>query len=533
MELIITILFLMRTVMSHEIISTYYGEECDNKICEYVNKVTLNVHGFMFGPQVIGYDNLTNTDIIFDLNSIYVTYGQNIDKLRACIPYYKYDYNCVNEIFGLDYELPCTNSISDGCPDDTFYSIVPYTNGDCMGKQFRYIETVHFANCTEVLCTRSSNYEFRISGTILYNNLTRPFDIMLEYGAINKISDDIRINVVQLNKEYRYPTASLCARNLDDHVVLNLSHYTMDHYMSRRVLSGHLISNFVRDDTEYDFADLLISEKGFMKNEYGTYLFMYYKPNATCIPVPYSDKYDISSHLMKYNGYTVFRDYNCTKRMTLREIYECNMYQGQGYEDSEGNKFCVVEDRLIPVDANRLSSTITDDVIIQLSFTGNYAIKQVFYDRCRIKEIEYINNTLYIYDCEDPIHVKNMYTGMVYKVYNNMTITLPNGVYTVVDYINAPSFLVTENESTTQMYYAEDKMYVMTMLKLGFSVNVIENAKSYLIFYLILILSTLFILVIFIVLIIKLRYKALKCHKSKAQDIEDKGIDEPVFEYNF
>lgn len=519
-----------RLVISHEIISTYYGEECDNKICEYVNKVTLNVHGFMFGPQVIGYDNLTNTDIIFDLNSIYVTYGQNIDKYRACIPYYQYNYNCVNEIFGLDYDLPCANSISQGCPDDTFYSIVPYVNGDCMGKQFRYIETVHFANCTEILCTRSTNYEFRISGSIQYNNLTRPFDIMLEYGTLNKISDDIKINVVQLNQEYRYPTDSLCARGQDNYVVLNLSRHTMDHYMSRRVLSGHLISNFVRDDKEYNYADLLISEKGFMKNEYGTYLFMYYKNNGTCTPVPYADHYDIVSGLMKYDGTTVYRDSNCTKRMVLREMYECNMWQGHGFEDSEGNKFCEVEGKLIPVDADRLSSTITDDVIIQLSFSGNYAVKQVFYDRCRIKEIEYINNTLYIYDCTDYIHVKNMYTGVVYRVHNNMTISLPNGVYVVVDYINAPSFLVTDHESTTEMYYANDKLYVLTMLQLGFSVNTIESAKSYLVFYLVLILCSVTLLGLIIIVVIKIKYKALKC-KNKA-DTYNSG-DEPVFDSNF
>lgn len=503
-------------VVSHEIISTYYTEQCDNKLCEYVNKVTLNVHGFMLQPSIIGYDNMTQSDIIFDLNSFYATYGQEIQKMRACVPYYSYDYNCWNEILGIDYDLPCTNPISIGCPNDEFYSIVPYVGNDCVGKQYRYIEKVFFRNCTEISCTISKHKQLRLSGTIIYNNLTRPFDIPIEYGVLNKISDDIKINVVQVKDLYRDDTDSICADALSNYVVLNLSHHTMDHYMNRRVMDGHLVSNFVRDDKEYDFADLMISDKGFIKNEYGVYLFMYYRNNGTCIPVPYSEQFDKNSNVLKtIEGKTVYQDVNCTKREIIKQSYECNLYQQEGVLDSEGNLFCLMGHSLKPVSGSRLSSNILDDIIIQLSFSGNYAVKQVFYDRCRIKEIEYVNNTIYIYDCMDPVHIKNLYTEIVYKVHNNMTIDLPNGIYSVVDYINAPTFLVNNHEATTNMYYADDRFYVNAMLGLGFSINTIESTRSYLFFYITALLLAMICVLTLTILTIKLTYKVRKCKNTK------------------
>lgn len=314
----------------------------------------------------------------------------------------------------------------------------------------------------------------------------------------------------------------VCKTSSNEEIVLDLlKGMDINEFLSRRIVNQHLITNFQESLLPYEIdKDLEINRKGIFKNGNSTYFFLYYmaptlNETSRCMPILYSDHYTVlAEYQLEIDGRTteIFADKNCTKhpvQMPTGTPSGCR----DGIIDDEDNLFCYDSGFLTLYSGKMVSQEIQDDFIVQFSYTGNYKAKQVFYDRCRVRSIEYVNDTIHLYDCEDYVHLKNKYTGMVYKVIDGMSIELPDGIYYLSDFMNSPLLYVVGKSETPNMYYAKDKFYASLTIRMGFDIRTVENRTTYILFY-ICIGAILLVLIVIITMIIKCFHKKHSGYKQ-------------------
>lgn len=496
------------------------------------------VHPYYYNNITLGYDNVTANNIYFDLNSAYYLYDVNATEYDLYTYEYSYDYNCWNEIFDIPYELLCNSTKIGDCPD-CYINTIPYKTNDCMGLQKRYLEISSFRKTgATAVCIKKKSIEPRLSGSIKIGNNTDIFDIPLEIGKLSVVSPDMKITL--MSSIEKRGIVDVCKTDSNNEIVLDLLNgMDINDFLSRRVVDQHLITNFQESLLPYEIdKDLVINRKGVFRNGNSTYFFLYHMAQTLndtkrCMPILYSDNYYVlSEYQIVINDRTteIFSDKNCTKhpvQMPTGSPSGCK----RGIVDDEDNLFCYDTGYLTLYSGKMVSQEIQDDFIIQFSYTGNYKAKQVFYDRCRVRSIEYINNTIYIYDCDDSVHLKNKYTGLVYRVNNGMSIQLPDGIYYLADFINSPLLYVVGLSETPSMYYAKDKFYATLTIKMGFDIQTVESKTTYILFYIC--FGSLVILVIsLITIIIKCFHKKHNSNYTQVSTDIPKGKNPPLKKRN-
>lgn len=460
---------------------------------------------------------------MFDLNSAYYLYDVNATVYPLYRYQYQYYYNCWNEVMNIPYEDTCNTTIIGNCK--RYSNVFPYPTGDCMGLQKRFLEISSFVPTDySATCITKSAIQPRLSGTIRIGNDTTIFDTMLEIGRLSSISNNMKINLIS-DIEKR-GMIDVCRRmgNTNSKIVLDLiKGYDIEKFISRRIVDGHLITNFQESLLPYEIDDdLLVNQKGVFYINDTKYFFLYYfnkNINGTtqCTPIPYGDDYVVvGNNLLNIDGsqHRIYVDRNCTERPNpiptgSPTLNACN----NGFSDNEGNVFCYDSGYLVLYTGKVVSQEIQDEFMIQISYKGNYKAKQVFYDRCRIRDIKYINNTIFIYDCDDYVHIKNKYTNRVYKVKSGLNIILPDGIYYLADFVSSPLLYVINSVETPTMYYAKDKFYSNIVIGFGLSIDVIERKTTYITFYALICIVAL-VMISCIIAIVKCRHNII-CKRSK------------------